>query len=81
MNFSENKDIFCKIIKMSKLHFFYLFEFNAGIWNMRQPISIEHFIKPDDINWLCINKYGQQEVSKISPRRWLNKKVWKYKDL
>ena len=43
--------------------------------------EIKNVLDKDDFDWVAIEKFGKSEVSKISTRRWFNKKVWKNKEI
>ena len=43
--------------------------------------EIENVLDKDDFDLVAIEKFGKSEVSKISTRRWFNKKVWKNKEV
>ena len=43
--------------------------------------EIKNVLNKDDFDWVAIEKFGKPEVSKISTRRWFNKKVWKNKEV
>lgn len=43
--------------------------------------TINKYFSNDTFDWTLIEKFGYPEVSRMSSRRWLNKKVWKNKEI